>query len=167
VKLLPVGKDPSLTDYSVAESGFWCAGQIYGAYSTIISSPNSPYGEIDFIGGYRFNKYLRVGIGLAGRYYFNNDEVRKSDMKWAMPLYLNIRGNIIDDTYRTVTPYYSMDLGATIRDGFMMRPTIGIRVGQERSAFLLGLTYTGQSLKYRKGNQKFVSFVGLTLGFEY
>ena len=76
-------------------------------------------------------------------------------------------GNFIDDEFRTVTPYWSMDMGGAIKDGFMWRPTIGIRVGQSRSAFLLGVTYTGQNLKYKTGKDRYVSAVGLTLGYEF
>lgn len=167
IKMPPIGDDVTLTDYSDSESGFWCAGQLSGSYSTNLTKSNSPYGEFDFVGGYRHNSYLKIGLGLGGRYYFNNDKIRKSDIAWSMPIYLNVRGNIIDDTYRTVAPYYSIDLGGVIRDGFMLRPSIGMRVGQPRSAFLIGLTYTGQSLKYITGKQRFTSFVGVTVGYEY
>lgn len=166
-KLPPVGDDKSLSDMSQKDKGFWCAGQLSGGYSTLLSSTNVPFTELDFVGGYRFSQYLKVGIGLGGRYYFNNNDLRKTNTKLSMPIFVNVRGNFYDDTYHTVTPYYSMDLGETIGDGFMMRPTIGIRVGQSRSAFIAGVTYTGQVLRKWNDKRRFVSLMGITLGYEF
>lgn len=166
-KLPPVGTDPSLSDYSVSGTGFWAAAQLSGAYSAFLGKHNTPITELDAVVGYRFNQWLRVGVGIGARYYIENSRLRDNSVKWSMPLYLNVRGNILDDTYRTVVPYYSVDLGGAVRDGFMARPTIGLRIGQPRSSFLVGVTYTAQKLRYVTGSNRFVSFVGLTLGYEY
>lgn len=166
-KLPPVGKDQRLTDYADNGAGFWCAVQLGGYASTIMSHRNVPVAELDLVGGYRFNQWFRAGLGLGGRHYFMNSDLRYKSERWSLPLYANFRGNFIDDTYRDVVPYYSFDIGAAIGDGFMFRPAIGIRVGQPRSAFTLGLNYMGQSLRYKTGKDRFVSFVGLTVGYEY
>lgn len=165
--LPPVGKDPTLSTYGNTDSGFWCAGQANIAYSTFLTSANTPYFELDFVGGYRLSQYLKPGIGIGGRYYSSNGNVRVRKLAWSMPLFVNLRGNIVDETYRDVVPYYSVDLGGVIRDGFMWRPSIGLRVGQKRSAFTAAVTYTLQTLKYRSGKDKAASFVGVTLGYEY
>lgn len=161
--------------YTENETGFWCSAEAVGAYSCRLFNSNFSLAEVDFTGGYRFNEYLRVGIGIGGRYYFDNSKVRYTSSEWAFPLYANVRGNFIPTQYRSVVPFYSFDLGGTIRDGFMMRPTVGIRVGQERHAFLLGVGYTGQDLKsfeindmgHKVSKRKFVSFVTLKLGYEF
>lgn len=139
---------------------------------------NTPFAELDIYAGYRFNDYARVGIGLGPRYYFTPGNLRRTSVKWAMPLVFNVRGNIIPQDYRTVIPYYSVDLGATVGDGFMLRPTIGIRCGEPRSAFLLGVSYMLQNLRgYRNetlddvvrvvdANNATSSFA-LTLGYEF
>lgn len=59
-----------------------------------------------------------------------------------------------------------------MRDGFMLRPTVGLRVGLERSAFLVGLGYVGQDLStYSRDNlrktRRFVNFITLKLGYEF
>lgn len=166
-KLPPVGKDPSLTNYSTNQTGFWAAAQLSGAYSAFLGKHNTPAVELDAVGGYRFSQWLRVGVGIGARYYIENSKLRSNKVKWAMPLYVNARGNFMDDTYRTVVPYWSFDLGGTVRDSYMIRPTLGLRIGQARSAFLVGVTYTAQRMKYVVGDNRTVSMVGLTLGYEY
>ena len=93
-----------------------------------------------------------------------------------MPIMINFRGNIIPQDYRTVVPYYSVDVGSTITDGFLLRPTLGIRCGERRSAFLLGVSYmlqvmSGYESKYEPGNlnEKTLntSFFGLRIGYEF
>lgn len=169
-------KPTSHKDYSTFNTGFWCAVELQGGYSLNLSKKNVGMTELDVVGGYRFNQYAKVGLGFGGRYYFNNNDVRYSSVKWAFPLYLNVRGNFISDEYRSVVPYYSMDLGTAFRDGVFFRPTVGIRVGSERSAFLLGLSYMGQQLKCFKTNadtgnklahKKYTSFITLKVGYEF
>lgn len=162
-------------NYSEAEKGFWIAAEAVGGYSCRLFNSNFGLAEIDVTAGYRFSEYARAGLGFGARYYFDNPHVRFYSSEWAFPVYANIRGNIIPTNYRTTVPYYSFDVGGTIRDGFMIRPTVGLRIGQPRSAFLIGLTYTGQSLKSfrwdydetRCPSRRFVSFISLKLGYEF
>ena len=98
--------------------------------------------------------------------------MRSTLSEWAFPIFLNVRGNFIPTRYRDVVPYYSFDIGVTVRDGFMLRPTVGLRVGRERSAFLVGLGYVGQDLStYSRDNlrktRRFVNFITLKLGYEF
>lgn len=162
-----VKEDRAIRNMTDTDTGFWMSAQVNGSYSVFISDKCTPWTELDVVGGYRFNQYLKVGVGFGGRYYFENDRLRSNNVKWSFPVFATVRGNFIPDDYRSVTPYYSLDLGAAIRDGFMWRPTVGLRIGQSRSAFLVGITYTGQSLKYKTGKDRYISGVGLTLGYEF
>lgn len=162
-----VKEDRAIRDMTDNDTGFWMSAQVNGSYSVFISDKCTPWTELDVAGGYRFNQYLKVGVGFGGRYYFENDRLRNNNVKWSFPVFATVRGNFIPDDYRTVTPYYSFDIGGAIRDGFMWRPTVGLRIGQSRSAFLVGITYTGQSLKYKTGKDRYISGVGLTLGYEF
>lgn len=162
-------------EYTENTTGFWAAVEASGAYSCRLFHSNFSLAEVDAVFGYRFNDFFRIGLGVGGRRYFDNNKVRYTKGEWAFPLYANFRGNFIPTQYRSVVPYYSVDLGGTIRDGFMMRPTLGLRFGQERSAFLLGIGYLGQDLKSFTFNEngdkvskrKLVSFVTLKLGYEF
>lgn len=160
-------------NYSTYSSGFFFAVEGNGGYSLNLSNSNIGFGEIDLVGGYRFNDFFRLGAGFGPRYYFGPENARSNVARWAMPLYLNVRGNFIPSEYRDVVPYYSFDIGTTFPDGFMFRPTIGIRVGEQRSAFLLGVSYTGQQLKNAdvdkdgKLKHKFTSFLSIKVGYEF
>lgn len=162
-----IKKDSSLLDYASFENGFWFRATLSGAYTLFMTNKNVPLTELDLTGGYRINQYLKAGLGVGFRYYINNSSLRSDNNKWSFPIYATISGNIIDESYRTVVPYYNLDLGGTIRDGFMWRPSIGIRIGQPRSAFILGITYMGQTLEYKNAKNKYCSTLGLTFGYEY
>lgn len=160
--------------YSKFDQGFFFAVEGNGGYSLNLSGTNIGFGEIDFVGGYRVNDYFRIGAGFGPRYYFGPENARFNVARWGMPLYLDIRGNFIPNEYRNIVPYYSLDLGTSFPDGLMFRPTIGIRVGEARSAFLLGVSYTGQNLKNAdfdkaKGTfkHKFTSFLSIKIGYEF
>lgn len=166
-KMPKVGVDPDLNDYSETDKGFWYGVQLGLGYTVISKNHNAPWHDLDFVGGYRFNQFLKVGAGFGWRFYYQNSNLRHKRMTSSFPLYATVRGNIVRDTYRTVVPYYSFDIGGAICDGVMWRPSFGIRVGQSRSAFLLSVTYTGQSLQYFNKEQKYVSSLGLTVGYEF
>lgn len=159
----------SYTDYGDMDSGFWFSTEIGEALSCNIKGGNYTFTELDAIGGYRFNEFLRLGIGIGARYYNNNGH-RFSSISWGMPIYGTVRGNIIPGEYRNVVPYYSVDMGASIRDGFMFRPGIGMRIGQKRNAFIASLSYLGQNIISTENNarkNKFTSFVMLRIGYEF
>lgn len=141
------------TDYNANESGFWCAVDLMGGYTfrgDAGGAENAVPVEFDAVGGYRFNEYLKVGLGLGARYYINSNHLRYRSMEWAMPLFVNLRGNFIPLQERRVTPFWSMDAGVAFGDGFMARPTIGLRFGDfRRSAFTLALGYQGQQMSTR------------------
>lgn len=163
-------------DYSKLNQGFWFSVEGMGGYSMNVSDrvDNTAIAEVDLYGGYRVNEYLRVGLGLGARYYFEPGNLREKSHKWGMPIMLNVRGNFIPQDYRTVVPYYSLDIGGTVPDGFMLRPTIGARFGQPRSAFVLGLSYMLQNMKgwelkdgVNVSKNRPISFLMLRLGYEF
>lgn len=172
VKRIPtVGQDKEQIDYETFEQGFWISAEALGGVSCNFSGSNLGLGEADVAFGYRFSQYLKVGVGVGGRYYINQGDMRRSSIKWAFPLYATARGNFISSYYRTVVPYWGLEIGGSIRDGFMWRPTVGLRFGEQRNAFTLGLSYMGQDLatlnKSGKKTEKYTSFVCLRLGYEF
>lgn len=163
-------------DYFQIERGFFATAEAVGGYSVELNRKNIGFSEIDIVGGYRFGDYLRAGIGLGGRYYIGATQIRTHN--WALPLFANLRGNFIPNGYYSVVPFWSVDAGTTFPDGFMIRPTIGIRVGQQRSAFVASIGYMGQNLKIKKyisesgemfvsDNRHFYNFITLKLGYEF
>lgn len=183
VRKVVKGKSPKLpkanstaayVDHETKESGFWIATELQGGYSLRFNKDNVGFGELDVTLGYRFNEYVKIGVGLGSRYYLDNEDVRSSSIEWSFPIYANVRGNFMPSLYRTVVPYYSMELGGAIRDGFMFRPTVGIRIGHPRRAFLVGVSYMLQSMKCHEiiddrimEDRKGISFITLRIGYEF
>ncbi len=156
--------------YYEYDRGFWFGFDLYGGISTNVGSKrsNSPVTELDATVGYRFNEYVKVGVGAGVRYYINGENIRYRDADIVFPIYANVRGNIIPSYERKVVPYYSLSVGGVVDDGVMVRPTIGARFGDfKRSSFLLGLSYLGQSMKDPWNENRFQSFVVLSVGYEF
>ena len=83
------------------------------------------------------------------------------------PIYANVRGNIISQDNRSVVPYWSFNIGGAIRDGFLVSPTIGIRVGEQRNAFIAGISYGYNEIKGYENGKKGINFVLMRLGYEF
>lgn len=164
--------DPTLNHFSDRNTGFWWSAELSLGGSWRNPHPknaNAGFGEIDFTAGYRFNEYVRVGAGAGLRYYFPAHHLRASGTPLSGPLYVNVRGSLMPCLYKDIVPYYSFDLGGAFNDGFMWRPTIGLRFGTLRNAFLLGLTYTGQTMRTinRPNKHSYVSLLSLKFGYEF
>lgn len=172
IKRIPtVGSDPNQEQFTTYETGVWFAAEALGGYSCHLEGHNMGMAEVDFTVGYRFNQYLKVGIGAGARYYTDQSYLRRSSVKWGMPIYATVRGNLMPGLYRRTVPYWGLEAGASVRDGGFFRPTIGVRVGEPRQAFTLGLSYMGQNIAtYNSQGEKagkYTSFVCLRLGYEF
>lgn len=174
---MPTESAKPLKDYGSASAGFWNAVELQGGYSVNHGHSNIGLTELDYVAGYRVNEFFRFGAGVGARFYPKSTDLRDTSWKWSFPIFVNVRGNIISrEQYRTVVPYYSLDAGAAIRDGFMVRPTIGLRIGDfERSAFLVGISYLAQNVRIakidsdgRRSRDKYLSsFITLKIGYEF
>ena len=167
-----VDHDPTISNRSEQTTGFWWGADFSLGYSLRFGEPgraNGGFGELDVNAGWRFNEYFMVGPGIGVRYYFPAHHLRAKNSPVGVPIYVGVRGNFMSNLYRKVVPYYAFDIGGTVNDGFMLRPTVGLKFGNIRNALLLGLTYTGQSMKTidSMGGSKFVSFLSLRVGYEF
>ncbi|MDE7125078.1 MAG: hypothetical protein K2O12_01160 [Muribaculaceae bacterium] len=168
------GLGTAQNDYAAYSAGLFISAEASGGYSLNSGRDNLGFSGIDATAGYRFSEFFRVGVGLGARLYLHSEEVRYCSHKWGMPLFLNMRGNFIATDYRDVVPFWSLDAGTTFPDGLMIRPTVGIRVGQQRSAFVLSLGYLGQNIRTARCSDMVVepmhrlySFITLKLGYEF
>lgn len=165
-----VKHDSSQVQLDQLEKGFWIAAEVTGGYSVQVDRKNLGLGEFDVTVGYRFNEYLRVGVGTGVRYYFYKNFPRYHDSKFGMPLFFGARGNFISGKYRSVVPYWGMEVGASFPDGVMVRPTVGLRFGTSRNVWTLGISYMGQDLSVigDNGSKKlYTNFLMLRTGFEF
>ena len=147
-------KRAKYVDYSSLTQGFWFAAQL----STGVGSRQGAFTQADLIAGYRASEFFRFGPGVS-------PQVGGSG--FAMPIYMDFRGNIISQESRMVVPYWSFDAGYTVGrfvKGLYLAPTGGIRVGMPRNDFIAGLGYVFQGLG--AGVKPSHGFA-LRLGFEF
>ena len=151
-----------------ADKGYWCSIEAGGGATTMEGRKNLPMGEIVFSNGYRINQFLKVGVGIGALYYIaNNIDVRGTTRKLSMPLFATLRGNFLNEGTRSVVPYWTANVGASLPDGFFLTPGVGLRVGEMRNAFIINLNYTLRQLKMPAGEHKYYSGIMLKLGYEF
>lgn len=159
------------------QQGFWCALEAEVGTSAMPQSRNMQDVGLQFIGGFRVSEMFRVGVGVGFRNYVNDPSVRYRDDAWAFPIFLNLRGNIVTQEVYHAVPFWSLSAGTVVRDGLMIQPKIGVRIGTDRNAFTVALGYRYQQMNttydktvwddpcYNKNDN--VNGVSLTLGYEF
>ncbi|MBR5335081.1 MAG: hypothetical protein IKV23_02275 [Bacteroidaceae bacterium] len=168
-RVIRMSEAPSKT-YNIAEEdggSFWCAIEAGGGSTAMEYKKNVAMLSTTYTGGYRFNQYLKVGAGLGVIYYPNSNNVRDTKYHLAMPLFLNVRGNILSEEIRYTVPYWSVNVGMAIPDGFFLTPTVGLRIGEKRNAFLVGISYTFRHFKAYSDYTENYSGALLKLGYEF
>lgn len=155
-------------DYEELSTGFWCSLEGSTGSSIIFNEKNLQFGSFIVTGGFRFSEYLRIGVGTGGRFYYNNNNpLRMSKNKWAMPVLINARGNLISQNSRLLVPYWSLNLGTVIRDGVFVQPTIGYRLGQHRDSWLIGISYYLSHLKVASTRNSTINMISINIGYEF
>ena len=124
-------------DFASLDQGLWFAFELAPTNFFVMDKIAL---QVDLLAGYRVNEFLRVGAGIAPRLiagYFS------------LPIYADVRGNIISQESRMVVPYWSFDVGYSLgkyERGLYVSPTAGIRIGMPRNNALVGLSYTLQGV---------------------
>ncbi|MBO7643459.1 MAG: hypothetical protein J6S62_00645 [Bacteroidales bacterium] len=143
-------------DFPSLDKGLWFAVQLTPAYSTL----EGPYTvQADFIAGYRTGEFFKVGAGVSPKY--------SAAEGFAIPVFLDLRGNLISQESRMAVPYWNLDAGYTFGSykGLYVSPTVGVRVGMPRNNFIAGLTYILQQMG--PGGFTPSHSVGLRIGYEF
>ena len=145
-------KRAKYVDYDAKPNGWWCAVELMGGGSVDANyNPNLYNIGFSFINGYRFNQWIRIGIGIGFRYYLTTDKSFYHEDKymledkiyepkmiipkdapapqykgktysgtpWSVPLFVDIRGNFINDDTRQVVPYWAFDFGYTFSGNYL------------------------------------------------
>ena len=154
-------KRAKYVDFPSQDNGLWFAVQVTPGIS------DGFFAQADLIAGYRAGEFFRVGAGISPRFGAVNPDVVNSN-GFSLPVYLDLRGNIISQESRMAVPYWSFDAGYSFLQlkGLYLSPTVGVRVGMPRNNFIAGLTYIMQQVG---GNREFIPShaVGLRLGYEF
>lgn len=115
-------------------------------------SSNENHISLELINGYRFNRFLGLGLGTGYQSYTGID---------AVPVFLSITGDILTDR---ITPYYFINAGygfgidrsdewenyTKVKGGLMYNPGIGFK-------FRLKKMYISSSVAYRFQQAQFIS----------
>lgn len=139
-------------DFPSQDKGLWFAAQVTPA----LCFSEGFLTQADLMLGYRTGEFFKIGPGVSPGLLNGS---------FLMPIYLDVRGNIISQESRMAVPYWSLDAGYTIGDvykGIYVSPTVGVRVGMPRNDFIAGLTYI-----FQKVPGSAVNSVGIRLGYEF
>ena len=164
--------------------------------------------ELAFMGGYRFNPYVRIGIGFGGNMTtvnmseeeivaIANPNMSERDIRMdvveplssgvfiSMPLFVNVKANM---TKTIVSPYVSVDCGYNVtlplngnnyysgskhttlmKNGFMVRPSIGVDFRFKMCTMFIGVGYNYQMCAFADDVllYKYYSQVCQTIGFQF
>lgn len=151
-KLPDAPKRAKYIDFPSLDKGLWFAVQATPA--AFLNAGLS--GRADLILGYRAGEFFRFGPGISPGLVNGS---------FNLPVYLDIRGNLISQESRMAVPYWSIDAGYTFGQevkGLYASPTVGVRVGMPRNDFIAGLTYI---LQLVPGSA--LHAVGLRIGYEF
>lgn len=144
-------KRAKYVDYSVKQTGWWCTAQLGAGYAT----NGHIFGQFDFVNGYRFSEFLKVGIGISPRIGLNT-----------IPIYAQARGNFISQEDTMFAFFWNADLGYAINGGIYASPSVGIKFGGIRHNFLLSIYYALEGQKNEVVETP-LHLVGLRLGYEF
>ncbi len=167
VKLPEKPKQTGYRDYENQDYGFWFATEVEGGSTVKGDGLNMQFADAVVTAGYRFNQFLKVGAGVGGRYYFNNGGVRAEESKWGVPVFANVRGNIISAYDRGAVPFWSVRLGGIINEGIYFSPSVGYSFGGMHNNFQISVAYAMTNPKYSDGEKKLTSAFTLRLGYEF
>ncbi|MBQ6747581.1 MAG: hypothetical protein IJR07_11145 [Bacteroidaceae bacterium] len=168
IKMPEAPRQSRYTEFSLREKGYWWATDLSIGQSITFHEKDLLTAGFTFVNGYRFNDYLRIGVGIGVQYHaINSDEIRNTDIRWTMPMFFNVRGNFMSQEVREIVPCWSADVGFVVGDGVMFTPSFGFRFGERRSAFLLNLGYSFRTIKAKHGFSEKRNYVLLKIGYEF
>ena len=154
-----VPKRAQYIDFESLDKGLWFAVQA----TPILFIGNGFGAQADIVAGYRTGEWFRLGAGISPGF---------ASGSFSLPVYLDLRGNLITQESRMAVPYWSLDAGYNFgRDfkGIYASPTVGVRVGGPRNDFIAGVTYILQFVQdpWSYASVTPLHAIGLRLGFEF
>lgn len=169
----PKGK--GYVDYSDLDKGWWCAVEVHAGAFWYWDKPDAAgVFALTFTNGYRFSEYFKLGVGFGVRYNLNDNDTYKryQELKGlkaplSIPIFLNLRGNIISQKSRICVPFWNADIGYAVFDSFFFDAGLGMRVGGKRNNFVLSFNYMGQLIQYNPDKTRFGNGFLFKIGYEF
>lgn len=144
-------KRAKTVDYSVKDSGYWLATQAGVSYCG-----GKLFGQFDFVNGYRFSEFLKVGVGVSPRIGIKS-----------IPVYVDLRGNFFSQADRMFAICWNVDGGYAFNNGgIYASPSVGMRFGGIRHNFIVGINYMLQGQE-NDDEHPLLHAVGLRIGYEF
>jgi len=167
VKLPEQPKQDPYVNEEVQDAGFWYAVEAEGGSSVMAVKKNMQYAQLTATAGYRLSQFFRFGVGLGGRMYVHNADVRDTNNKFGIPIFVNARGNLLSAYDRDGVPFWSCNIGGLTEEGFYVSPTLGYSFGWLRNNFLIGLSATITNFQDYTKSRVTYTYFGLKLGYEF
>lgn len=161
-------------DYSDQDKGWWCAVEAQTGGSWYNYSHSMGVFALTFTNGYRFSEFLKIGVGAGARFNLNKDpdylvyrNTHKIQAPMSVPIYVNLRGNIISQRSRMCVPFWNADIGYAILDNFFFDAGVGFKVGAKRNNFVMSANFMGQVVKFEPNHAGFGSGILFKIGYEF
>lgn len=161
-------------DYSDLDKGWWCAVEAHAGGSWYGDYQRMGVFALTVTNGYRVSEFIKIGIGIGARYNLNYDpdyatylSEHKIQAPMSVPIFLNLRGNIISQRSRMCVPFWNADIGYAVLDNFFFDAGIGFRVGAKRHNFVMSANFMGQAIKYVPENSSFGYGLLFKIGYEF
>ncbi len=167
IRLPEKPNNPKYVEYTERKKGVWYAVEANGGSSILTNHTNAQRAGFSVTAGYMFSEFLKMGIGAGANFYVNNNDAMRSKNMATIPVFFDIRGTLASMDVRDFAPYWSLDIGGAVYDGFFFSPTFGMRLGSRRSSWLLGLSYTLQCIQNQPNYPEAVSFASFKVGYEF
>ena len=144
-------KRAKFVDYSVKETGYWLAAQAGVSYYA-----GNLFGQFDFVNGYRFSEFLKIGVGVSPRIGLKS-----------IPVYVDLRGNFFSQADSMFAIWWNVDGGYAFNNGgIYVSPSAGLRFGGIRHNFIVGINYMLQGQENAE-DHPLLHAVGLRIGYEF
>lgn len=160
-------KHPVYKDHTVTQTGYWFSTEGFFGTMADPNSKNLQFIGAQFVNGFRLNEFLRGGVGIGLKHYFKSDDVRTSTTALGFPLFANLRGNLLSQNDREIVPFWSIEAGTEIRTGYYVSPLVGFKIGEQRSSFTVGVSYTMIQMDTKDKDDDIRNCITLKFGYEF
>lgn len=161
-------------DLSNQDNGWWCAVEAQVGGLWYWKQQKMGVFDLAFTNGYRFSEFFKLGIGIAARYQLNKSEMyagylekQKVAAPMSIPLFINMRGNILSQKVRLCAPFWNVDVGYAILDNFFFDAGLGFRAAGKRNNFVVSFNYMGQLISYDPAQTRFANGILFKIGYEF
>jgi len=140
--IMPSQPSHSLQNLEELDRGYWVAAEATCMPTLMHEQPNFIQAGISVVNGYRFSEFFKAGVGVGVVYTTNMANINPDKKRFYIPLFLELRGDILSSRLYKTVPFWKADFGYQFGNGLMANVGPGLRVGEKRNAFTLSAGYS-------------------------